>query len=313
MMEGRMTPAAPPSLANRTPPIVIAIIGVMLGCVMDAMVKTLGAAYGVVLIATSRYVFGSLFAGAAVVATRARLPKAAGLGRHALRAIIIAVCSLLFFNCLSILPIAEATVLIFCAPLMIAPFARAILGEKIRAMAGVALLIGFVGMLVTVQGGDATGDASRHTEGVLSGLAAAVLYALSMVLLRQLARNDSPVSTAFLSNLFPGLYLLPVAIYLGVTPAAADLPLFAMTGLTGFLMWLMLTTAYSRAPAQDIAPAEYTALIWSALLGYFFFAELPRWQVWTGAGVIVVAVMLAAWDSRQAEKRAAAAMAHPHP
>ena len=313
MLEERMTPAAPPSLATRTPPIVIAIIGVMLGCVMDAMVKTLGAAYSVVLIATSRYVFGSLFAGAAVVATKARLPNAAGLGRHALRAIIIAVCSLLFFNCLSILPIAEATVLIFCAPLMIAPFARVILGEKIRAMAGVALLVGFVGMLVTVQGGDATGDAARHTEGVLSGLAAAVLYALSMVLLRQLARNDSAVSTAFLSNLFPAFYLLPVAIYLGVAPAAADLPLFAMTGFTGFLMWLMLTAAYSRAPAQDIAPAEYTALIWSALLGFFFFAELPRWQVWTGAGVIVVAVMLAAWDSRQAEKRAAASMAHPHP
>lgn len=310
---GRMPTASPLSLANRTPPILIAVIGVMLGCVMDAMVKTLGAAYGVVLIAAGRYVFGSLFAGAAVLATKSRLPKAAGLRRHALRAIIIAICSVLFFNCLSILPIAEATVLIFCAPLMIAPLARLILGEKIRVMAGVALLVGFAGMLVTVQGGEATGDASRHLEGVLSGVAAAVLYALSMVLLRQLARNDSAVTTAFLSNAFPALYLVPVAIYFGAAPAPADLPLFAMTGLAGFAMWFMLTAAYSRAPAQDIAPAEYTALIWSALLGYIFFAELPRWQVWTGAGVIVVAVMLAAWDSRQAERRAAAAMAHPRP
>ena len=288
------------------PPIAIAIAGVMLGCIMDALVKTLGATYGVVLIATSRYVFGAMFSGAAVVATRSRLPNAAGLRRHALRAVIIAICSVLFFNCLSILPIAEATVLIFCAPLMIAPLARVILGERMRRTAMIALAIGFIGMLVTVQGADGAGDTARRVEGIASGMAAAALYALSMVLLRQLARNDSAVTTAFLSNVFPAIYLIPFAIYLGAAPAAADLPMFALTGLTGFFMWFMLTSAYSRAPAQDIAPAEYTALIWSALLGYVFFAELPRWQVWAGAGVIVLAVMLAAWDSHQAQKRAVA-------
>ena len=79
----------------------------------------------------------------------------------------------------------------------------------------------------------------------------------------------------------------------------ADLPLFALTGLTGFAMWFMLTSAYSRAQAQNIAAAEYTALIWSALLGYVFFAEIPRWQVWAGAAVVVAAVMMSAWDTRQ--------------
>ena len=305
MMEEPMQDASP-SRINSMPPIAIAIAGVMLGCIMDALVKTLGATYGVVLIATSRYVFGAMFSGAAVVATRSRLPNAAGLRRHALRAVIIAICSVLFFNCLSILPIAEATVLIFCAPLMIAPLARVILGERMRRTAMIALAIGFIGMLVTVQGADGAGDTARRVEGIASGMAAAALYALSMVLLRQLARNDSAVTTAFLSNVFPAIYLIPFAIYLGAAPAAADLPMFALTGLTGFFMWFMLTSAYSRAPAQDIAPAEYTALIWSALLGYVFFAELPRWQVWAGAGVIVLAVMLAAWDSHQAQKRAVA-------
>lgn len=303
MLEGRMPAAFPFNIATRTPPILIAVVGVMLGCIMDAMVKTLGAAYGVVLIAAGRYVFGTMFAGAALAATKAKLPDGAGLRRHALRAVIIAACSLLFFNCLTILPIAEATVLIFCAPLMIAPLARLILGERIRAMAAVALGVGFVGMVVTVQGAEGGGDAARRLEGVLSGVSAAGLYALSMVLLRQLARNDSAVTTAFLSNLFPAVYLVPVALLLGAAPQPADLPLFAMTGLTGFAMWFMLTAAYARAPAQNVAPAEYTALIWSALLGIMFFAETPRWQVWTGAGVIVLAVMMAAWDSHRAKQR----------
>ena len=294
-----MPAPAPINLLGRTPPLVLAMAGVMLGCVMDAMVKSLGLVYGVVLIAASRYVFGSIFSGATVMAMQLKLPNVSGLRRHALRAVVIAACSLLFFNCLTILPIAEATVLIFCAPLMIAPLAAWLLHEKIRPAAMLALAVGFAGVLVTVQGAEDAGENVRRLEGVASGVGAAVLYALSMVLLRQLARNDHAVTTAFLSNLFPAIYLLPVAIALGVTPAMTDLPLFALTGLTGFAMWFMLTSAYSRAQAQNVAAAEYTALIWSALLGYVFFAEIPRWQIWAGAAVVIAAVMMSAWDARQ--------------
>jgi S-adenosylmethionine uptake transporter len=114
------------------------------------------------------------------------------------------------------------------------------------------------------------------------------------------------VAVAFLSNLFPMIYLLPVAIAMGAAPMAADLPLFALTGATGFAMWFMLTSAYSRSQAQNVAAAEYTALIWSALLGYVFFAEVPRWQVWAGAAVVVAAVMMSAWDARRRKARGVA-------
>jgi len=294
--------AATSFLAN-APPLALAVTGVLLGCVMDAMVKQLGFTYGVVLIAAARYVFGSLFAGAAVLALNARLPDLAGMKRHALRAVVITACSLLFFNCLTILPIAEATVLVFCAPLMISPLARWILGETMRPAATAALVVGFIGVLVTVQGAESAADTSRRVEGIASGIAAAALYALSMVLLRQLSRKDDAVAVAFLSNLFPMMYLLPVAIAMGAAPMAADLPLFALNGATGFAMWFMLTSAYSRSQAQNVAAAEYTALIWSALLGYVFFAEVPRWQVWAGAAVVVAAVMMSAWDARRRKAR----------
>ena len=294
--------AAPPFLAN-TPPLALAVVGVMLGCAMDAMVKQLGFTYGVILIATARYVFGSVFAGATVLALRSRLPDAAGMRRHALRAVVITACALLFFNCLTILPIAEATVLVFCAPLMISPLARWLLGEVIRPAATFALIVGFVGVLVTVQDAEGAADNARRVEGIVSGVAAAALYALSMVLLRQLSRKDDAVAIAFLSNLFPMIYLLPAAIMMGAAPMVGDLPLFALTGATGFVMWFMLTSAYSRAQAQNVAAAEYTALIWSAALGYVFFAEVPRWQVWAGAAVVVAAVMMSAWDARQRKAR----------
>jgi S-adenosylmethionine uptake transporter len=296
-MDGPMS--APAASRASVPPLLIAMVGVMLGCIMDAMVKQLGFTYGVVLIAACRYLFGTVFSGATMMALRLKLPAWAGLRRHAVRAVIITTCALLFFNCLTLLPIAEATVLVFCAPLMIAPLAAWLLGEKISPMAMLALAIGFCGVLVTVQGAEGAAENTQRVLGIASGVAASFLYALSMVMLRQLARNDSAVTTAFLSNMFPALYLLPFAIGFSVAPAVEDLWLFGLTGLTGFAMWFMLTTAYSRAQAQNVAAAEYTALIWSAAIGYVFFAEVPRWQVWAGASVVVLAVMLSAWDARR--------------
>jgi drug/metabolite transporter (DMT)-like permease len=159
-------------------------------------------------------------------------------------------------------------------------------------------------MLVTVQGEDFGAMDARRIEGILSGVGAALLYALSLVLLRQLAQKDDAIVTAFLGNIFPAIYLLVPALFLGIAPLPPDIPVFAFTGLAGFLLWLMLTQAYARAPAQSLAAAEYSALIWSALLGYVFFAETPRWQVWIGALVIIAAVTLAAWDGRRASRTA---------
>lgn len=284
-------------------PLALAMIGVAMGCVLDATIKHLGVAYTAVLIATVRYLFGTMFSGATVLALKRKLPDAAGLRRHALRSVAVTGSAVLFFHSLTILPIAEATVLIFGAPLVIAPLAWWILGEKMQPTAVVALMVGFVGVLITVQGAPEAADTARRMEGIISGVSASALYALSIVLLRQLAQKDDAVVTAFLGNVFPSLYLIGPAIFLGVTPAAGDLPIFAVAGLTGFLLWFLLTQAYARAPAQSLAAAEYTALIWSALLGYFFFAEVPRWQVWIGALVIVAAVTLSAWNSHKQAKR----------
>jgi S-adenosylmethionine uptake transporter len=233
-----------------------------------------------------------------VLGLRSQLPDAKGLRRHALRAVASTCSAVLFFHSITILPIAKATVLIFCAPLLIPPLARWILGEKFRTIALAALAIGFAGMLVTVQGETAGGMDPRRLEGIVSGVGASFLYALSIVLLRQLAQKDDVIVTSFLGNLFPMIYLLVPATILGPSLVPVDVPVFAFTGFAGFALWWLLTQAYARAPAQTLAAAEYSGLLWSALLGYVFFAEAPRLQVWIGAAIIVAAVMLAAWNSR---------------
>jgi drug/metabolite transporter (DMT)-like permease len=288
-------------------PILMALIGIAMGCVLDAIIKYLGQTYSAVLIAFLRYVFGSIIAVTAVVLLKRKLPDARGIRSHAVRAISLTGSAVLFFHALQTLPIAEATVLIFIAPLLIAPLARWLLRERLRGVAVGGLVVGFVGVLVTVQGAEAVSAevSAQRLEGVASGLCAALLYALSIVQLRQLAQKDDALVTAMFGNVFPALYLLVPAVVVcavsGEAPALVHVPAFAVTGLAGFGLWFMLTHAYARAPAQRLAATEYSALVWSALLGYVFFAEAPRMQVWAGAAIVVVAVAIAAWDGQRAD------------
>jgi len=119
-----MTEAPQTSKSFGAPPIGLALVGVFMGCLLDAMIKHLGASYTAVLIGFMRYCFGTVFAGLALFYLRKPIPGGARLRAHAIRAVALAGSAVLFFHALTVLPIAEATILIFCAPLMIAPLAR---------------------------------------------------------------------------------------------------------------------------------------------------------------------------------------------
>jgi len=69
-------------------------------------------------------------------------------------------------------------------------------------------------------------------------------------------------------------------------------------GALGYAVWYLMTLAYARAPAQRLAPLEYTALIWSGIFGSVFFAEYPGWQTWVGAAVIIAACLIVAFEER---------------
>jgi hypothetical protein len=60
MIEGAMLDVRPPTILLRTPPFVLALAGVFMGCVMDAVIKHLGAQYNAVVIGFWRYAFGTV-------------------------------------------------------------------------------------------------------------------------------------------------------------------------------------------------------------------------------------------------------------
>ena len=78
-------------------------------------------------------------------------------------------------------------------------------------------------------------------------------------------------------------------------PALSALPWFVLLGLLCNLGVQLLSRAYARADAQTLAPIEFTALPWAALLGWAFFGEGVAPAIWLGGGIIAAACL---WSSR---------------
>lgn len=272
-----------------------AAAGIALLCAMDGVIKHLVRSNDALAVTFGRYVFATLFAG--LIWLRAGRPKISRdiLPAHLLRGGVIAGSAVCFFWALSVLPLAEAIAISFVAPLLIPFFARAVLGERIRPRSVIACGLGLIGVIVASVGdaGAAKTTADRPL-GIAAILAAAVLYALSLTLLRARANRDGVAVVGLLATLIPGLIIAGPALALASAPAPSDLPMFALMGAFGAGGMYFLVKGYAGAEAQLLAPLEYSALLWAAAIGFVFFQEEPRMQVWWGAAIIIAACL---WGS----------------
>lgn len=287
-------------------PMLIAAFAILVGTCVDALVKGVAPEAGLQHLVAWRFLFGAMVAFAVFLARRKPVPGWPAIRFHTLRGLLQLFCAFTFFYALTQLPLAVATTLGFTAALLVAPVARLLLGEKISPIAAGATLLGFAGVAFALSGQSATGDgAGNQTLGLISLFSSTIGYAFVLVLLRMRALTEDATTIALFTNIVPALAMLPVTFGLFGTPDWNDLPIFALLGLLGYGVWYLMTLAYGRAPAQRLAPLEYTSLVWSALLGLVFFSEMPGWQLWVGAVVIITACLIVAFEGRFRTRREA--------
>ncbi len=304
--------ATPAPHAVETPalgigPIGMAVLGVALLCAMDAVIKQLSLALPVATVVCASFWCRIPFA-ALYWAARGRRPVTPDMWAfHAARGLVIALATWAFFEAIDRLPLAEAVLLAFFAPLAMPFLAWLVLGERPRRGSLLAIVLGFVGVGIAVGAPSAGGFEGARAVGAACALASAVLFALSLTMLRARAGRDGPARVNLLGAIFPALWLTPLALWLGGEPGRGEWGLIVLAGFLGAAGMVFYAAAYGRAQAQHLAPIEYTALGWAALLGWVFFAEEPRAALFAGAAVVVVATLIAQRDERAARLPAAAA------
>lgn len=224
----------------------------------------------------------------------------AGLKRMVLRGLVMFVAYFSFYIALAALSLPTTVALYFSNPLFITIFSVILLRERVSPLAWLAVVAGFVGVLIMLRPGSTLFDWAALLP-VVSGLT----YALAMVAARAMGGTETAAALAFWGNaVFLALAAaMALAFHSGdhaivshpslafltrgwVTPNVTDLLLMMACGvIAAFGLWL-LTQAYRLAAASTVAPFEYTGLIWSVVWGWTFWRDWPDALGWLGIAII---------------------------
>ena len=181
------------------------------------------------------------------------------------------------------LPLTAAYTLFFVAPLIITLLAKPFLGEAIGPHRWIAIVGGFIGVLVALRP-DVSGVVSWASLAVL---VAALGYAVSAITVRVLARTDGTPAMVFWMLTLTGLGAALLALPDWVPVRSEHWLVVAGVGLTGALGQYTITEAFVRGEASVLAPLEYTALLWGLAFDALLWHVLPGSSTWIGAAIIV--------------------------
>lgn len=187
-----------------------------------------------------------------------------------------------FFKSLQTLQLADATVIFFSGIFMITALSWPLLKEKVGVHRWSAVIVGFLGVIIAMNP-----EGGGQTIGYIYCLIGSLTYALLFITGRLLSKTESVISLVFSFNL--GLAITcTLLVPLVWVPMSVNLLvivfLFSMLALSGHIC---ITTAFSKAPVGVVAPFEYTGIIWTVLLGYLVWSEIPAINVVVGAMIIV--------------------------
>ena len=213
------------------------------------------------------------------------------IGVHASRMLLGLTGMLLNFLSYILLLPAEAATIGFTMPIFGTILSALILREATGIHRWAAVLIGFVGVLVMVRP-----DAAHFPlQGVAVAIAAAFVTASVSLVPRELGRTESAGVVVFW---FTTLSMIPLGIAMPFFAQMHDpvtWGLLLLIGLFGGIAQICLTAALRWGPVSVVLPMDYSAIIWTTLLGLAIGAPWPLATTWIGASLIIASGLYIAW------------------
>ena len=247
----------------------------------DVAVKTVGRTIDALELAFFRYVTGFVLLTPFFIRLGVDGLKTGKLHLHAIRLVLAGLAQIGVFISVINMPLAAVTALSFSRVLFTPFVAVWILRELVGSRRWIVTAIGFVGVLVMVRP-----DSGVIDPIALIAIGSALTFAIANVLIRKLSSTEPPIRILFYYHLGGMVIFAAPAAWVWRTPVGAEwlytlaIGLLTTVGMVGFVR------GFAVGEASVIGPMEYVRLIYAAILGYFFFAEVP--DPWTIAGALII-------------------------
>lgn len=189
------------------------------------------------------------------------------------------------FYSISLLPLATAATLYYCAPLIVVILSGPMLREHVGLQRYIAVVIGFSGVMLVIR----PDNQDLVLIGLIFAFFDAFFGALVQIFLRDLGKTENAFTTVFyymgIGVIMTG-FMLPF-VWSGI-PQSEYFWLLLGLGVTGGLQQLTKTAGASLAPVTITGPLNYTGIIWATLFGFIFWDHLPTESFFIGALIIIL-------------------------
>jgi drug/metabolite transporter (DMT)-like permease len=185
------------------------------------------------------------------------------------------------------IPLAEAYAIAFLSPFLATLASMLVLGEKVGPWRWFAVLFGFAGMVLVVQPG------FRALElGHLAAAGIAMVGAVTIIILRTIAADEKRTSLLAVPLIYAMVFNF-VAMLPGFSwPSPSEFLTMLAAGAIGSIGQVTLIAALKAAPANQVAPVQYTQIGWAVLIGIVFYHDWPNGLALIGLAIIVASGLL---------------------
>ena len=184
--------------------------------------------------------------------------------------------------------LADATALVFSAPLFTLLLSIPVLSERINRQKIFAVLTGFLGVVLITRPGF-----NNVSPALYAALGSAIFFSIVTVWLRRLNQTVHPLAISFYYNLTGTLVFFLWSWSSGWSEAWSEIHgMLLLLGLIGIIQQVMLSYSFRFAEASLLAPFDYLSLPLALVFGYWFWNEFPDWLSLVGSTIILISGMM---------------------
>ena len=209
------------------------------------------------------------------------------VGLHFLRCFFGLIALIAIFIALRSLPLATVVSISFAAPIFTTIFSIFFLSEKVGFYRWLAVLIGFLGIIIITE----PGFSSLNVYYIFP-----IIFCLGLsyvaITIRQLSTTEPVwlISLNFSAAItLASFFTIPFG---WIMPNPKDLFLLSMVGLFGGVANLWLSQSYKFSEVSLVTPLKYLALVFGIFFGYFIWEEVPTFKTLLGALFVIISSLI---------------------
>ena len=278
---------------NNIKAILLTVSGSFFAVLMESLIRSAQYDSNVYTIGFLRFLFGLIIIFPYLIKKKFIPYKTKNFKFYFIRGLFNLPMMILGFGALVYVPFEQFKALHFLSPIIVVLLSFIIFREKIYMYRILALVIGFIGMLIIVRPGIV--DFNIGTIMILISL---TFWSLIIIVSKFVSKDDSPITMVTYQYTLMTFFALPLAIYFWQMPSLQSLIFVFIGAISGTILHLSLALSYKYAELSVTQPVWFSGLIFGSAFGFFVFNETPDVWTWIGGIVVFSSVLLITYNER---------------